>query len=188
MFTRPVSIAVLAFALCLTPAGAEGQVSASVSFQLGLFDGIGIGLAAPHCITDPYSAPVFMSGSGLPWGSDSVLGLGWVRTVGTGTIRIMTRITGTAMDTGMITAGLPIDPITATAPSTVVGGGIRILAGTGGTPTGTRDSGSPSDSDGTTTADPPTSILGGVTRATWPAGGRSGRITPVGGTTTIRGT
>jgi hypothetical protein len=65
MFTRPVSIAVLAFALCLTPARAEGQVSASVSFQLGLFDGIGIGLATPHWHHGSIFSPGFHVGFGV---------------------------------------------------------------------------------------------------------------------------
>ena len=53
MVSRLIPSAVLAVALLMAPTSGQAQVSASFSFHLGLFDGVGMGLAVSSWIGRP---------------------------------------------------------------------------------------------------------------------------------------
>ena len=65
MSTLLIPTSALAFALALAPATVQSQVSASLSFHLGLFDGIGMGLAASHWDHGSIYSPGFSVGFGV---------------------------------------------------------------------------------------------------------------------------
>ncbi|MFC1662382.1 hypothetical protein ACFL3S_13175, partial [Gemmatimonadota bacterium] len=67
MFTRAIGTTALLLALALMPARASGQIvtASSVSLNLGLFDGFGVGLAVSHWDAGSIYSPSFHLGLGV---------------------------------------------------------------------------------------------------------------------------
>ena len=79
MLRRLIPIAALAIALGATPSSGHAQASVSLSFQMGLFDGAGMGLAASHWGHRSIFSPGFHAGVGASFGVGFGLGLSYVR-------------------------------------------------------------------------------------------------------------
>ncbi|MBT8398353.1 MAG: hypothetical protein HKO65_07345, partial [Gemmatimonadetes bacterium] len=68
MVKRLIPSAALALALAAAPSAGSGQLSASLSFHMGLFDGVGMGLAVSHLNPHSIYSPGFRVGFGASFG------------------------------------------------------------------------------------------------------------------------
>ncbi len=76
MLSRLIPTAALGIALAVVPAAGHGQVTASVSLQMGVFDGAGMGLAYSHWGPGSIYSPAFHAGIGASLGIGIGVGVG----------------------------------------------------------------------------------------------------------------
>ena len=76
MSKRTIPTAALALALLWAPSTVGGQLATSVSLHMGLFDGVGVGLAASHWDAGSIFSPGFHFGFGVSAGLGMGVGMG----------------------------------------------------------------------------------------------------------------